>query len=161
MPSTAESALALATLISLLGFVVVVLVGRRARRVIGTPVCLHRSPRRARWRLPVFGLGTALLAVAAWIDPVLVQGAALPVLAAVALAWLQPWELDEGIGQDGLQRGWLARGYGDLDEWRLTGEHLRFRLGREWSAVRVPPEHRAALRERLTGLVPDRESSYS
>jgi hypothetical protein len=60
-----------------------------------------------------------------------------------------------------VQRGWHARRLEELEEWRLTGEHLRFRLFGEWTAVPLAPEHHAAMRARLVACCAERESPFA
>lgn len=88
----------------------------------------------------------------------LVLGTAL--LAAASFA-LSPSERDACVGQGGVARGWDSRSFRELEEWRLTGEHLRWRVGLRWMACHVPLAEHAALRERLAASCGDRESRFS
>jgi hypothetical protein len=86
--------------------------------------------------------------------------AALVVLG-IAVAILSPGSGDAVCGEEGVQRGWHARRLGELEEWRLAGSHLRFRLFGEWTAVPLAPEHHAAMRARLVAACPERESPFA
>jgi hypothetical protein len=84
------------------------------------------------------------------------------VLAGVALVLLfSPGFRDSVYGEKGVRYGWYARRFEQLEEWRLTGEHLRWKLFGEWVACRVPPAEQAALRERLERLCPGRECRFT
>lgn len=132
---------------------------RRAAQRLGPVLSRERGARGPRIAL------FACLAAAAW--AVQAQATALP--AAVALAVLllavgalalSPWGDEAAIGERGVRRGWSARCYEDLEEWRLTGEHLRWRLRGEWQACRAPLELHAQLRERLRRTCAERESPF-
>jgi len=116
--------------------------GRKVGRVL-----FQDRPRRLRrlWRA-----GLALLA--AW---VLVFGS-LPWLPAssvlalsCALSFFYPGNRDSVLGEDGVQAGWYARRYSEIEEWRLVGQHLRWRLRAEWVACAAPLELHARLRTLL------------
>jgi hypothetical protein len=79
---------------------------------------------------------------------------------ALLLAFVSPSTSTAVLGEFGVQRGWHARRFESLEEWRLTGDHLRFRLFGEWTAVPCPPERQVALRAKLLALVPERESPF-
>ena len=66
----------------------------------------------------------------------------------------------ERLGEGGVQRGLVARRFSELEEWRLVGDHLRFRLGERWFAIGLPNEAHAPTRERLVAAAADRESRY-
>lgn len=78
----------------------------------------------------------------------------------VALLGLSPGFQDSVFGERGVQRGWYARRLGELEAWRLIGEHLRWKLFGEWVASDVPASEHAALRAQLEALAPGRESSH-
>ncbi len=104
-----------------------------------------------------------ILAILAWI---LLQPGVwpVPVLLCLGIAQLlvftTPGAHDAVLGEGGVQRGWHARRFESLEEWRLTGDHLRFRLFGEWTSVPCPPEHHFRLRSKLVQLVPERESPF-
>lgn len=124
---------------------------------VGSP--LHRSPRsRPRYAELVLLALLAILVVLVGDAP---TASALTVLALAALLLLASPTADEGVlGEQGVRSGWHAARYGELDEWRLTGEHLRWRLGPTWRSVPLPPESHAGLRARLAELAPGRESKF-
>ena len=82
----------------------------------------------------------------------------VPALGALAVALLVWWRLpspkDATLGQNGVGRGFEGRAWSELEEWRLTGEHLRFRLHGEWTSAPCPvddqPRVRAWLVQRLS-----------
>jgi len=53
-----------------------------------------------------------------------------------------------------------VRRFEDLEEWRLTGDHLRWKLFGEWQACEVPSAESESLRTKLEQLIPDRESRF-
>ena len=76
------------------------------------------------------------------------------------LVWLQPSPRDSGLGEDGVQRGWHARAFRDLEEWRLTGDHLRWRLFGQWISTDVPSQMHSQVRTKLMAVCPDKESPH-
>lgn len=138
----------------------VVLVWNAANRARVGRVRLRVRPRR-RWRAVILALAlAAAIAAAAAAPPARELGSLLAAAVSIALLGLAPGFLDSVYGDDGVQRGWEARRFGELEAWRLIGEHLRWRLRGDWVATEVPPQEHAALRERLTRDRPERESSY-
>lgn len=138
----------------------VVLAWNAANRARVGRVRLRVRP-RWRWRVALVTLALAAgIAAAAAAPPAREFGSLLAAAASIALLAFAPGFLDSVYGDDGVQRGWEARRYGELDAWRLIGEHLRWRLRGDWVATEVPPEEHAALRERLTRERPERESNY-
>jgi len=67
---------------------------------------------------------------------------------------------DSRWGERGVQRGWHARRYDELEGWRLIGEHVRWQLRGEWLATDVPPAEHAGLRAVLEAAAPGRESAH-
>jgi hypothetical protein len=114
---------------------------------------------RRRSALGLLGLG--LVAALAWFVPEapLAPGLALLALSAVLVA-LTPVRGDTAVGSRGARDGWEAARFAELEEWRLTGEHLRWRTDGEWLASSAPPERQAALREALERAAPERESRF-
>ena len=64
-------------------------------------------------------------------------------------------------GGAGVQSGCFSYSYGDLEEWRLTGDHLRFRVGEVWRAVSLPQPLHAEVRGLLETHAGGRESRFS
>lgn len=86
---------------------------------------------------------------------------ALQVLApAVMLTLLTPGLRDTALGEHGVRSSWYVRRFEELEEWRLTGEHLRWKLHGDWQAVAVPAERLDALRTTLETVAGDRESRF-
>ena len=67
---------------------------------------------------------------------------------------------DQACGTHGVRSGVWALSYCDLEEWRLTGEHLRFRYGGVWRAVMIPAELQGPLRSRLEEALGSSESRF-
>jgi hypothetical protein len=133
--------------------------GREAR-VLG-PLLTAVRPRRALRALPLGLLAVAgilrLLApeglAPLWLDLALLAGAGL-------LVWLRPGFHDRFCGERGVRAGWAVLAFEQIEEWRLTGDHIRFRIQGEWSAADLPAERHVAMRERLEQLAPGRESRF-
>ena len=81
-------------------------------------------------------------------------------LMGLSLVFLVPGLQDATLGETGLRRGLQVRAFGELEEWRLAGEHLRFRLFGEWTSVPCPAAVQERIRARLTELCPERESAF-
>jgi len=163
MDDSTRFALALALLptlgLSLAALSLVLLARGRIAGRIG-PVLARERASRAWLRL---ALTVTALAVAA----VVVQWEGLPgtlalvtLAATTALLAASPLSQDADVGERGVRRGWSAREFAQIEEWRLTGEHLRWRLRGEWHACRVPLELHAALRARLQTACAERESPF-
>lgn len=98
---------------------------------------------------------------AAWVTLGGLPTLALATIAAVLVFnLLRPTAADRICGSEGVRRGWELRRFEELEEWRLIGEHLRFRLLGEWTAVPLDPSYHERVRARLEQLVPERESGF-
>lgn len=161
LPAWAELApwlLVLALALVSLGVTLVVRSRERsqlAQRVVAEP------PRR-RGRLLIAAL--LVLALAWRLSTVGHEGwpwfeiaAALVALLTLALA---PAETDRVLAERGVRIGYHVRRFAVLEEWRLTGEHLRVRLFGEWTALMVPPAQHGELRKTLLAEAPERESRF-
>lgn len=165
-PVQASSAMLAFTCLPLFAGATAVLALRaRAAERVGRPI--HRAIDGAAGRGPgrrrALGLaGLALLAVASVVTPGVSTVFALLVLAAVAsLLLASPVPGDTVVGTRGVRAGFLACSMERLDEWRLTGEHLRWRLGERWYACDLPKELHEETRAQLQGLAPGRESRFA
>jgi hypothetical protein len=149
----------IATLEMVLALGLILSVRAKHRRTTGKVRFVHRK-RRAL-------LAVALPLLALLLACTLITGAphaALVVrlvLATGVCIWLRPRAGDEVYGSSGVQRGWRSRRFEQLEEWRLTGDHLRFRIGGEWLAVGVPVAEQSAARELLQARCAERESRFS
>jgi len=131
----------------------------RERRVVGEVIARELAGGRGR------AAGVVLLLIAhlaAWVarDPI---GPAwtLPVLGvALAFTALRPAPGDRVCGTAGVRRGWYVRRWAELEEWRLTGDHLRFRLRGQWEAVPLPAARQPQMAERLRDVIGERESPF-
>ena len=132
---------------------------RRLRAVVGA---VRLREHGTRWLRMCELVATLVTLVALSFLPAMVPLApALGVL--VPSLWifaLHPADGDSVWGEEGVQRGWFARRYTEVEEWRLTGDHLRWKLKGSWVACRVPASEHAAMRAKLTALCPDRESRF-
>lgn len=133
---------------------------RRLAAAVGKPSHRQRPRRGLRMFLLVGVLATGALV---WFQAGdLWRTAPLLILVGAALNLLtSPGFQDSVYGDRGVQYGWYARRFEQLEAWRLTGEHLRWRLFGEWVSSRVPPSEHTALRARLEELAPGRESRFS
>ena len=141
------------------GLVLALRVRARERALVGEVVA--RSEAGLRGRLPwlaaaAAGVPCAVLARAelplAWTLP--------PVLLALAYLLAMPGREDRIAGRDGVRRGWYVRALKDLEEWRVTGDHLRFRLRGPWEAVPLPAALHPEFEAKLRALAPERESRF-
>lgn len=131
----------------------------RAHAKTGPLIAVDRPGRSAR----VTVLVVLLLAVLAWIlvaREIPLVPASIAILMAILTVVLTPGVDDAACGEEGVRRGWHGRAFAELEEWRLTGDHLRFRLFGEWTSVPLPSAEQPRIRERLLKLVPDRESPF-
>lgn len=157
--SVPSIALAAAGVLALGGILLAVRARTRQPAVVGEVIASELGS-------PLSRVATAALLVAAaiWLFVSVGPGAAggeLGLLVgALVFAIVRPSFADRVSGTLGVRRGWQLLRHEELEEWRLIGEHLRFRLDGEWTAVPVPVERQAALRERLVSVAPDRESAF-
>jgi hypothetical protein len=131
----------------------------RDRRVAGPVLAADHPYRRARRALLVAPQLAALLSVWASGAVPALQATAL-VAMGVLLALVAPGPHDAVCGERGVRRGWHARALAELEEWRLVGQHLRFRLHGEWTSVPVPAASEELVRERLLAACPERQSPF-
>jgi len=121
---------------------------------IGTPVHVVAPSRGKRLFADVLLIAVT---IAALLGPVPGWPALLVLVQALLLARLLPATEDSVLGERGVRSGWESRAFGELEEWLLVGEHLRWRLRGEWYACAAP----AALHPGLRGkLDPARESPH-
>jgi hypothetical protein len=133
---------------------------RRRRRVVGRVLERETGSTLARRVAITVACALAVGVVLRW-DELGIGALALAtvLLSTLALA-LSPSERDARIGELGVAHGWNSRSFRELEEWRLTGEHLRWRIGARWVACRLPVAEHAALRERLAAACGERESRF-
>ncbi len=141
------------------GILLALRVRARERAVVGEVVA--RSGAGMRRRLPwllvaAAGVACALLGRGepslAWTLP--------PPLLALGFLLVQPLAEDRVAGRGGVRRGWYVRALQDLEEWRVTGDHLRFRLRGPWEAVPLPAALHPEFEAKLRALAPERESRF-
>ncbi len=129
------------------------------QRRVGTVRWRVRRRRRAR---------LALIAAALIVAAGVVSGSEIGrradtlvlLVLSIALLAVCPGFQDSVWGESGVQRGWYARRLGEIEAWRLIGEHLRWKLFDEWVATDVPIPAHAQLRLQLEALAPGRESTH-
>jgi len=158
MPLDVRVPLILAQLVTVIGLGVVASARMRREPRIGKPIAVRYDSGGVKPAL--FAVETGLLLVTLSADPFPTWHSVLALYGAFMLTWIAPGAGDQGCGEEGVFRGWIARRYEDLEEWRLTGDHLRFRLLGEWSAVEVPRDKAAQVRSILQRVVPERESVH-
>ena len=140
------------------GCILSVSANREAAARLGEVLVAERPHRRAR----AIGAGGMVLvavlclAFAAETAP----EAVLTLSMGVLLLALAPSADDRAAGSEGVLVGWDARRYEDLEEWRLTGQHLRFRLRGVWTAVPLPEELQRDVRGKLEERIPERQSDF-
>lgn len=139
--------------------VVVLALAARTRRTIGRPIAIDR-PMRALRLAAILGPQLAVLAIILVRRDVPEALAAESLFLGLVIGWLSPGSHDAVCGDAGVQRGWDARRFEDLEEWRLTGQHLRFRLAGEWTSVPCPPQEQPRVREKLLAVNGERESRF-
>jgi hypothetical protein len=74
------------------------------------------------------------------------------------LAWLVPGMRDTVLGETGVQSGWSARRFEDLEAWYLTGSHVGFKIHGEWAQAPCPPAQQARIRAALVAANPGGET---
>ena len=131
----------------------------RLRRTTG-PARLLSMPKRKPRRLYLAAIAVVGLLLFTTGLPIALPPALLVLVAALLLVLRVPGERDSVLGTQGVQYGWHARRFADLEEWRLTGDHLRWRLFGEWVASDAPAALHADLRGQLSAANPERESRF-
>lgn len=143
----------------LIGSVCAITLRVRASRVVGE--VFERSVLSPARRLIAIAL-VALAALAAFgAEGIGLTWSLLPLALSGLYLALRPGVHDRVTGRDGVRRGWYVRSLGELEEWRLTGDHLRFRLRGRWEAVPLSAARQADFAERLRAEAPGRESQFS
>jgi len=159
MEDQSAGLLVLTSLLLSVAFVISTLREVRGARTLGKLVS-RSCPGRGRRQLAV-----AFLCLLGGV--VLIADTGVPTLPALQVLLLgglmlmwTPGLRDSALGEGGVRAGWFVRPFAELEEWRLTGDHLRWRLFGEWQACEVPPDERESLRTKLEQLIPDRESRF-
>ena len=132
---------------------------KRAQTALGGTIAAQR-PGRWRRRVLLGAPQAAILALETMSGHLPQEPVLESLLLGILLVWITPGFHDAVLGELGVQRGWFARRFADLEEWRLTGDHLRFRLDGEWTAVPCPPAEQARIRAALLAVNPERESRF-
>jgi len=150
--------LVIAEVVAMAGMAVAVITRSARSRKVGEVFFERREPRAMRPVMLAVLTGLAIVAVRMPEFPT-PQAVMTLVLGAILVAVL-PDSGDRACGDRGVVSGWRTVEYSGIEEWRLTGEHLRIRIQGEWTAVDVPSEARQRLRSTLEKLVPERESRF-
>ena len=129
------------------------------RRTVGAARVVERPRRKLRFAYYAAVAIAAALAAFSGLDVPLAPALAVLTLG-VVLSALAPGEQDGALGSEGVQYGWHARRFAEFEEWRLTGDHLRWRLFGDWVATHAPAALHADLRARLAVANPARESRF-
>lgn len=145
----------------IVGLLAVAILRARNQRTLGRVIACEEPLRGLR-------RGAATLALLAVFGGVIAAGpdrrvlffAVLLLLPALGLVWLGHGFGDALLGEHGVRRGWRSRRFEELEQWRLSGQHLRFRLDGEWTAVPCPPQAQAHVRAELERLNAGAESPF-
>ncbi len=127
-----------------------------AKRRVGA--VLHTEAGPASVNVIYACLGVLVLASVLCFAPTL-PSCALIVLSSAAMV-LARYQRGGVCGDAGVRSGCFSCTYADLEEWRLTGEHLRFRVNEVWRAVSLPQPLHTEVRGRLESLAEGRESRF-
>ena len=141
------------------GLAVALALRARARATLGPTLAADRPHALVR-RATLLSLDLAAFALVLTLRDLPLPPIALVLALAAAISLLLPGFGDAVLGEHGVQRGFHARRFEELEEWRLTGDHLRFRLHGEWTAVPAPSALHPMLREKLSSTSPTRESRF-
>jgi len=143
---------------------------QRGKLTAGTLVWHQPAPLRSRLIVSAAVVVLGAIALASYpsmtgqaLDGLLPTPAALASTLVLSLVvyWGLPHPAQAACGETGVRFGWRSCFYGELDSWRLTGEHLRCCIAGKWYAMRVPPEAHAALRRHLEREAGSLESEFS
>jgi hypothetical protein len=154
-----SAALFVPSAIAWLALFAVLVLRARARSTTG-PARHVDLPRRISRRLV---LAVPLVAVAGWALQAQLLPATALLLVVVPLSCLvaaTPGRLDAVLGAQGVARGFEARRFEDLEEWRLTGDHLRWKLHGEWTSSPCPSAEHAEWRSLLDARCGAAESRF-
>ena len=116
-----------------------------------------RGWRRAVLAVLIAAAVLRMLTSSAWM-PLPVDLALLVVAGGLVL--LRPGFHDAVACERGVRSGWDVIAFGEFEEWRLVGEHLRYRWQGEWRAAPLAPEKQDPVRRALESAAPDRESRF-
>jgi hypothetical protein len=141
------------------GLCVTVLLFLRARAVVGPAISAER-PGSVLRKSVLIGLQGLVLAAVLVADDLRPADVVPPIALAMLLVVCTPGFDDATSGETGVRRGFYARRYEELEEWRLMGEHLRFRLFGEWTSAPLPASEHPRIRAKLESLCPERESQF-
>lgn len=157
-PSQILFCLVLAQLVTLFALTIVTRMRLRRDSRVGKPIHVRLDSRG--FKPVLFALEVGLLLTVWRIPDFPTFSASLTLLASMLLTAFTPGPGDSAFGDRGVMRGWYGRRYEELEEWRLTGEHLRFRLFGEWTSVEVPRNQVSRLRQILTRVAAGSESPF-
>src|SRR6185295_17444224 len=144
-PESARQALLPCALILLVALAVTAQLVLRARKTVG-PVIAEIRPRQGLRRAGLVAVQGCALAFIVWAGGLPLGPTSVCVGIAIILSYMAPGLKDAVCGEEGVQRGYYARSFAELEEWRLAGEHLRFRLFGEWTSVPLPPNDQPRIR---------------
>ena len=138
---------------SLLG---VLAADKRAKATIGARIAEDRP---GRWKRRILLGAPQLLVLAAVLlrDDLGPDSPAECLFLGLLLAWLVPGTRDAVLGEQGVQSGWSARRFEDLEAWYVTGSHVVFRMNGAWAEAPCPPAQQARIREALVAANPGAE----
>jgi len=156
-------AILLLVLPTTLGFVSLALTFRaRQRGALLVGEVIESTTTGTLWR----NLSSLLLVIIAacamtWSEANLVLPFLPLVVVGLLVNLLRPREFDRVTGTEGVRAGWNSRRYEELEEWRITGDHLRFKLFGQWTATPLAVDAQAPIQARLRECAPERESAFN
>jgi len=154
-----ETLLSLPLVLLVPALIATLTVTKRAQTAVGALLAQQRPGRWTR-RILLGAPQAAVLAYATMSEHLPQEPVLESLLLGMLLVWVTPGFHDAVLGETGVQRGWFARRFEALEEWRLAGDHLRFRLDGEWTSVPCPPAAQARIREVLGEANPAAESRF-
>ena len=139
--------------------VAVLAADKRAKSVVGARIATSRPGRWTR-RILLGAPQLLVLLVVVLRDDLGADSPAEVLLLGILLAWLLPGTRDAVLGESGVQSGWSARRFEDLEAWYMTGSHVVCSIDGEWAQVPCPPAHQARIREVLAAANPTGETRF-
>jgi hypothetical protein len=132
-------------------------VDKRAKATVG-PRIAEDHPRRWTRRILLCAPQALVLAIVLLRDDLGQDSPAECLFLGLLLGWMVPGTRDAVLGETGVQSGWIARRFEDLEAWYLTGSHLGFRIQGEWAEAPCPPAQQVRVREILVAANPSGET---
>lgn len=120
---------------------------------------LHAEPVSGHFNVAYSAVGVLMIA-SLFQSASALASCALIALSSAAMV-LAKYQRGQACGDGGVRSGCFSYTYAELEEWRLTGDHLRFRVGEVWRAVTLPEPLHAEVRALLENHAGGLESRFS